>query len=63
MIAVEEAKKGAADGGIPIGACLVGADGKLLGRGHNMRLQKGSPTLHVSQWGRGAAICPPLLLT
>ncbi|KAF4555764.1 Cytosine deaminase-like protein 1 [Elsinoe fawcettii] len=46
-IAVEEAKKGAAEGGIPIGACLVAADGKVLGRGHNMRLQKSSPTIHA----------------
>lgn len=45
--ALEEAKKGAAEGGVPIGACLVSADGKILGRGHNMRAQKGSPTLHV----------------
>ncbi|KAK8219826.1 Cytosine deaminase [Zalaria obscura] len=44
--ALEEAKKGAAEGGVPIGACLVSADGKILGRGHNMRAQKGSPTLH-----------------
>ena len=30
------------------GACLVSKDGKVLGRGHNMRVQKGSATLHVS---------------
>lgn len=47
QIAIEEAKKGATEGGIPIGACLVAADGKILGRGHNMRIQKGSSTLHV----------------
>ena len=46
--ALEEAKKGASEGGVPIGACLVSADGKILGRGHNMRKQKGSPTIHVS---------------
>ena len=50
-IAVEEAKRGASEGGIPIGACLVAADGKILGRGHNMRIQKGSATLHVSRPG------------
>ncbi|MCJ1350399.1 MAG: cytosine deaminase [Icmadophila ericetorum] len=44
--AVEEAKKGAAEGGVPIGACLVDKDGKILGQGHNMRVQKGSATLH-----------------
>lgn len=48
IVAVEEAKQGAAEGGVPIGACLVSKDGKILGRGHNMRVQKGSPVLHVS---------------
>ncbi|KAM0722255.1 hypothetical protein Q7P37_001696 [Cladosporium fusiforme] len=45
--ALEEAQKGASEGGVPIGACLVSADGKILGRGHNMRMQKGSPTIHA----------------
>lgn len=45
--AVDEAKKGAAEGGIPIGACLVAANGKILGRGHNMRIQNGSATIHA----------------
>ena len=45
--ALEEAKQGSAEGGVPIGACLVSADGKILGRGHNMRVQKGSATIHV----------------
>ena len=45
--ALEEARKGAAEGGVPIGACLVSKDGKILGQGHNMRVQKGSATLHV----------------
>ncbi|KAI5365970.1 putative cytidine and deoxycytidylate deaminase domain, cytidine deaminase [Septoria linicola] len=44
--ALEEAKQGFAEGGVPIGACLVAADGKILGRGHNMRVQKGSAILH-----------------
>lgn len=48
IAAVEEAKKGAAEGGVPIGAALVSKDGKILGRGHNMRVQKGSAVLHVS---------------
>jgi cytosine/creatinine deaminase len=47
-VAVEEAKSGAAEGGVPIGACLVAKDGKILGQGHNMRVQQGSATLHVS---------------
>ena len=45
--ALEEARQGAKEGGVPIGACLVGKDGKILGRGHNMRVQKGSAILHV----------------
>lgn len=46
--AVEEAKIGYAEGGVPIGAALVSSDDKILGRGHNMRVQNGSATLHVS---------------
>jgi hypothetical protein len=48
LAAVAEAKAGFEEGGVPIGACLVAADGRILGRGHNMRVQKGSATLHVS---------------
>ncbi len=44
--AIEEAEKGMAEGGIPIGAVLV-IDDKIVGRGHNQRVQKGSPTLHA----------------
>ncbi len=44
--AVEEARKGLADGGIPIGSVLV-LDGKIIGRGHNQRVQKGSVVLHA----------------
>ncbi len=43
--AIEEAKKGLAEGGIPIGSVLV-HDGKIIGRGHNRRIQKGSVILH-----------------
>jgi cytosine/creatinine deaminase len=43
--AIEEAQKGLANGGIPIGSVLV-HDGKIIGRGHNQRIQRGSPTLH-----------------
>lgn len=46
-IAVQEAKQGAAEGGVPIGACLIDGNGKVLGRGHNVRVQKNSATLHV----------------
>ncbi|PSS23151.1 hypothetical protein M430DRAFT_17075 [Amorphotheca resinae ATCC 22711] len=45
-IAVEEAKISYKEGGVPIGAALVSRDGKLLGRGHNMRVQKGSAIHH-----------------
>ena len=44
--AIEEAKKGLIEGGIPIGAVLV-IEGNIVGRGHNRRVQKGSPTLHA----------------
>lgn len=44
--AIEEAKKGLAEGGIPIGSVLV-KEGKILGKGHNQRIQKGSPILHA----------------
>ena len=43
--AIEEARQGRREGGIPIGSVLV-HDGKILGRGHNRRVQRGSPTLH-----------------
>ncbi|OCK75139.1 cytosine deaminase [Lepidopterella palustris CBS 459.81] len=45
--ALEEARKGDIEGGVPIGAALVSSDGRVLGRGHNMRIQKGSATLHA----------------
>jgi creatinine deaminase len=44
--AVEEARKGLAAGGIPIGSVLV-CDGKIIGRGHNQRVQKGSVIHHA----------------
>jgi cytosine deaminase len=43
--AIAEAEQGLAEGGIPIGSVLVHR-GKILGRGHNRRIQKGSPILH-----------------
>ena len=43
--AIEEARQGLAEGGIPIGSVLV-HNNKILGRGHNRRIQRGSPTLH-----------------
>lgn len=44
--AIEEAKQGLAEGGIPIGSVLVLND-RIIGRGHNRRIQKGSPILHA----------------
>ena len=43
--ALEEAQTGLAEGGIPIGSVIV-HDGKIIGRGHNRRVQKGSAILH-----------------
>jgi cytosine deaminase len=45
LAAIEEAKIGLAEGGIPIGSVLVHR-GHIIGRGHNRRVQRGSPTLH-----------------
>jgi cytosine deaminase len=44
--AVEEARAGLAEGGIPIGAALFDRGGTLLGRGHNRRVQEGDPSAH-----------------
>jgi cytosine deaminase len=45
-IALEEARLGLAEGGIPIGAALFDRRGTLLGRGHNRRVQDGDPSIH-----------------
>ena len=45
-VAIDEARQGLAEGGIPIGSALV-LDGKLVGRGHNRRVQRGSAILHA----------------
>jgi cytosine/creatinine deaminase len=45
-VAVEEARQGLAEGGIPIGAALFDRQGRLLGRGHNRRVQEGDPSVH-----------------
>src|SRR5215211_2962688 len=59
-VALEQAHEGRAEGGIPIGAALVAADGRVLGAGHNRRVQLGSPIRHgetdaLEQAGRLAA--------
>lgn len=45
-VAVEEAKAGLAEGGIPIGAALFDGGGNLLGKGHNRRVQENDPSIH-----------------
>ncbi len=45
-VALEEARLGLAEGGIPIGAALFDRRGKLLGRGHNRRVQEDDPSIH-----------------
>jgi len=44
--AITEARQGLAEGGIPIGAALYHRDGRLLGRGHNRRVQENDPSVH-----------------
>ena len=46
-VALDEARQGLAEGGVPIGAALFDKHGKLLGRGHNRRVQDGDPSLHA----------------
>ncbi len=45
-VALEEARQGFSEGGIPIGAALFTRAGKLVGRGHNRRVQHGDPSAH-----------------
>src|SRR5580698_571248 len=45
-VALAEARKGLAEGGIPIGAAIFDAKGRLVGSGHNRRVQDGDPSLH-----------------
>jgi len=44
--AIEEARKGREEGGIPIGAAIFTREGRLLGSGHNRRVQQGDPSAH-----------------
>ncbi|MFD6395641.1 nucleoside deaminase [Nocardia sp. NPDC060249] len=46
-VAYDEALRGLAEGGVPIGAALFAADGTLLGRGHNRRVQNDDPSVHA----------------
>jgi cytosine deaminase len=45
--AIEEARQGLQEGGIPIGAALFDGEGNLLGRGHNRRVQDDDPSMHA----------------
>ena len=46
-VALEEARIGLAEGGIPIGAALFAKDGALISSGHNQRVQLGDPSIHA----------------
>ncbi len=46
-VALKEARTGRDEGGVPIGAALFDAEGRLLGRGRNRRVQRGDPSLHA----------------
>ena len=46
QVAIDEAKLGLKEGGIPIGAAVFNSDGQLLGSGHNRRVQKDDPSVH-----------------
>jgi len=45
-VALEEARKGLAEGGLPIGAAIFDGGGRLVGSGHNRRVQNGDPSSH-----------------
>ena len=45
-VAIEEARLGLTEGGVPVGAALFDLDGRLLGRGHNRRVQENDPSIH-----------------
>jgi cytosine deaminase len=46
-VAIDEARKGLAEGGIPIGAAIFDRTGRLLGAGHNRRIQENDPSVHA----------------
>ena len=45
-VAIEEARIGLGEGGVPVGAALFTREGELLSRGHNRRVQQGDPSIH-----------------
>jgi cytosine deaminase len=46
-LAIQEARYGQVEGGIPIGAAMFRGNGELVGRGHNRRVQQGDPSMHA----------------
>jgi cytosine/creatinine deaminase len=46
QVAISEARQGLQEGGIPVGAAIFDAAGKLIGSGHNRRIQNGDPSVH-----------------
>jgi creatinine deaminase len=67
-VAVEEARIGLSEGGIPIGAALFDRGGRLLGSGHNRRVQDGDPSVHgetdaFRRAGRRASYRDTILVT
>jgi cytosine deaminase len=46
QVALGEARQGLQEGGIPIGAAICDADGKVIGKGHNRRVQQNDPSMH-----------------
>jgi cytosine/creatinine deaminase len=47
LAALEQAKKGLAEGGLPIGSVLADKGGQIVAKGHNLRIQSGDPTAHA----------------
>ncbi len=47
QFAIAEAEQGLAEGGLPIGSVLIDANGNVVARGHNLRVQQGDPTAHA----------------
>ena len=54
QVAIKEARRGVAEGGIPIGAALFDVAGHVLGRGHNRRVQENDPSVHGETPEHGA---------
>lgn len=46
LVAIEEARQGLAEGGIPVGAAIFDSSGRIISRGHNRRVQQGDPSIH-----------------